>query len=99
MNIKPKTNLGKWSVGLNSFFLISIILSIILVKVLGVLNFGDRWWDVAVPILFLLSISGFILGIIAITKKKERSLLVYLSIVISVLMILFIFLHSLFIND
>ena len=99
MNIKPKTSLGKWSVGLNTFFLIVIIISIILVKVLGILDFGDHWWDITVPISFSSSIIAFIMGIIAVTKKKERSLLVYLSILIGILTILFIFLHSLFISD
>ena len=96
--IAPKTILGKWSVGLNAFFLIVIIISIVLVKVLGILSFGDHWWDVTVPIVFLASIVGFILGIMAI-KKKDHSILVYLSVVVGLLAILFIFLHSLFISD
>lgn len=99
MKLKPKTRLGRWSAGLNIFFLAAIIISIILVKVLGVLSFGDHWWDVTVPITFSASIIGFITGIIAVTKNKERSLLVYLSILIGLLTILFIPLHSLFISD
>jgi len=42
MIIKPKTKLGKWSVWLNAFFLIVVAISLILVKVLGILNFGDH---------------------------------------------------------
>jgi len=98
MKIAPKTKLGKWSVYLNTFFLIAIAISIILVKVLGILNFGDRWWDITVPIIFLSSIVGFILGLIAI-KKKDYSILVYLSVIVGLLTILFIPLQSLFIND
>jgi len=98
MEIKPKTKLGKWSVWLNTFFLIVIAISLILVKVLGILNFGDHWWDVTVPIVFLASIIGFILGIIAI-MRKDNSFLVYASVVLGFLVILFIPLHSLFIND
>jgi len=94
----PKTKIGKWSVYLNTFFLIIIAVSIILVKVLGILSFDDHWWDITVPIVFLASIVGFILGIIAI-KKKDHSFLVYSSIVIGLLTILFIPLHSLFISD
>ena len=74
-------------------------ISIILVKVLGMLSFGDHWWDVTVPIIFLASIIAFILGIIAIIKNKERSVFVYVSVLIGLLVILFIPLHSLFIND
>jgi len=94
----PKTGSGKWSVWLNAFFVIVIIISVALVKVLGVLSYDDHWWDVTVPILALTTITAFILGIIAIIKK-ERIVLVYISIIIGLLAILFIPLHSLFIND
>jgi len=95
----PKTRLGKWSVWLNAFFLIIIAASIILVNVLGILSYDDHWWDVTVPLVFLASITAFILGLIAIRKNKERSVLVYISVIIGLLAILFILLHSLFIND
>ena len=95
----PKTRSGKWSVWLNAFFLIVITTSIFLVNVLGVLSYDDHWWDVTVPIVFSASIAAFILGIIAIRKNKERSILVYISVTIGFLVILFIPLHSLFIND
>jgi len=98
MQLKPQTKFGKWSVWLNAFFLIIITISIILVNVLGILSYDDHWWDVTVPILALATITAFILGIIA-TIKKERSVLVYISIIIGLLAILFIPLHSLFIND
>ena len=99
IDFMPKTRSGKWSVWLNAFFLIAIVISIILVNVLGLLSFDDHWWDVTVPIVFFASIIAFILGIIAVRKNKERSALVYASVIIGLLSILFIFLHSLFIND
>ncbi|MBM3255880.1 MAG: hypothetical protein FJZ04_00190 [Candidatus Moranbacteria bacterium] len=95
----PKTKLGKWSVGLSSFFVTVVFFSIILVKILGILSFGDRWWDVTVPIAFLASIIAFILGIMDIRKNEETAVLVYLAVIIGFLTILFIPLHSLFIND
>jgi hypothetical protein len=99
IDIMPKSHLGKWSVWLNTFFLIIIITSIILVNVLGILSFDDHWWDVTVPLVFFATIAAFIIGIITIRKNKEQSVLVYVSVIISLLAILFIFLHSLFIND
>jgi len=95
----PKTKLGKWSVGLNIFFLIAIIASIILVKIFKVLNFDDRWWDVTVAVSFPASIIALITGLLAVRKNKDSSGLVYLSIFIGICTILFILLHSLFIND
>ncbi len=99
LNFVPKTRLGKWSVWLNAFFLITIGISIVLVNVLGVLSYDNHWWDVTVPITFLASIVAFILGIIAIIKNKENSSLVFISVTVGLLVILFIPLHSLFIND
>lgn len=97
MNVKPKTKLGRWSIGLNIFFLIIIIASIMLVKVFNVLDFDDTWWDVTATV-FLAPIISLVLGIIAL-KKKENSQLVYLSIFFSALVVIFILLHSLFISD
>ncbi|PIN87996.1 hypothetical protein COV12_00860 [Candidatus Woesearchaeota archaeon CG10_big_fil_rev_8_21_14_0_10_32_24] len=77
--------------------MIVIIASIILVKVLGILSFDDIWWDITVNV-FLAPIVAFILGIMAI-RKKDNSVLVYSSVVVGLLAILFILLHSLFISD
>jgi hypothetical protein len=98
MKLNPQTKSGKWSVWLNAFFLIIITASITLVNGLGILSYDDRWWDITVPIVFLASIVGFIFGVISIIKK-ERSILVYISVIVGLLTILFIPLHSLFIND
>ena len=95
----PKTKLGKWSVGLHIFFLIAIIASIILVKILKVLNFDDHWWDVTVPIVFSASIVALIIGIIAKRKYQDSSISVLLSILLGLCVILFIIFHSLFITD
>jgi energy-converting hydrogenase Eha subunit A len=99
MIIKPETKLGKWSVGLNILFLIGIVFAVFSTSVLGILDMDiGHWWDIEVAIIFPASIIAFILGIIAI-KKKDHSVLVYSSVVIGLLTILFILLHSLFISD
>ena len=94
----PKTGIGKWSVILNVIFLLVIGISIVLVKVLGVLSFDDHWWDVTV-LIFIASIASFFMGIRAFTKHKDKALSVMLSILIGLASILFLLLHSLFIND
>jgi hypothetical protein len=99
MKLKSQTKLGEWSVKLSALFLIIITISVILVNVLGVLSYDDHWWDVTVSIIFFASIVAFVLGIIAIIKNKEQSVFVYISVAIGLLVILFIPLHSLFIND
>ena len=97
IHMMPRTRLGKWSVGLNTFFLIVIAASILLVEVLGLLSV--RWWDVTVPVAFSASIIAFVLGMIAVRRNRETSVLVYASVIIGFLTILFIPLHSLFISD
>jgi len=97
-NIAPKTVLGKWTVGLNILFLIVIITSIILVKGIGVLSFDDLWWDIT-ALIFFVPIIALMIGLVSVIKDKERSVLVYVSIFISICVILFILLHSLFISD
>ena len=95
----PKTLSGKWSVWLNALFLITIITSVLLVKVLGILSYDNHWWDVTAALIFPASIAAFILGLIAIRKDKEPSVFVRASVIIGILTILSILLHSLFIND
>ena len=95
----PTTNLGKWSVALSAFFLIAIAASVVSVVVLDILSFDDKWWDATVAITFPASIVALATGIVAITKDRDRSVSVYLSVFVGVCTVLFIFLHSLFIND
>ncbi len=95
----PQTKLGKWSVGLNAFFLIAIAASIVSVKLLKILSFDDHWWDVTVAVSFPASIIALIIGIIAVRKYNDRSILVIFSVIIGLCTVLFIPLHSLFIND
>lgn len=95
----PRSTLGKWSVGLNTFFLIAIAASLVLVKILKILSFDDHWWDATVAVSFPASIIALITGIIAVRRNKERSISVALSIIIGLCTILFVLFHSLFIND
>jgi len=95
----PQIKLGKWLVGLNAFFLIAIVASIVSVKLLKILSFDDHWWDVTVAVSFPASIIALIIGIIAVRKYNDRSILVILSVIIGLCTVLFIPLHSLFIND
>jgi len=91
--------LGRWSVALNTVFLVAIAASIVIVKVLGLLSFGDHWWDVTVAIIFPASIIALIIGIIAARKHHDRSVMVRVSICVSCCTVLFVLLHSLFISD
>ncbi len=84
---------------LNVFFLMIICVSVLFVSVLGVLSYDDHWWDVTVPVAFFASIMAGIFGVMSLVGEKQRSILVYTSVFISLLAILFILTHSAFMND
>ncbi len=95
----PKTRIGKWSVGLTMFFLL-LITAFFAFMLFDLVTFDEgHWWDLTVGVAVPLFISAFITGIITVKKNKDRSILVYLSIFIDLCAILFLLLHSLFIND
>lgn len=95
----PATTFGKLSVALNVLFLVAVSVSVVLVKVLGLLSFGDRWWDITVGVVFPGSVVGAILGIIAMARGRDRGFLVRASILVGVCTFLFLISHSLFISD
>jgi len=95
----PKTQIGKLPVGLTMLYLLLLIVFFVFM-LFGLVTFDEgHWWDWTVGISVLLIISSFITGIIAIIKSKNRSVLVYISVFITSCSILFLLLHSLFIND
>jgi hypothetical protein len=99
MKILPQGHLGKWSVRLT--ILVLLLLTIFFAfMVLDLVSFDEgHWWDFTVGVVVPIEIIAFILSIIALRKTKEHSVLTYISFIIGFCAILFIFLHSLFIND
>jgi len=95
----PQTKSGTWSVGLYAVFVIAVAAAITLVLGLNWLDFGDTWWDVSVAILLVISLTALALAIIARTKYQDRSISVLVSLLLGILVIIFLFIHSLFIND
>ena len=96
----PKTILGKWSLGLIIAMPILFIIGVSFVDTLyqSVSAGGTIIKDIAArPALALTMLAGmgagiaaFITGLIAILKKKERTLLVYASTVVGAGLILFL---------
>ena len=84
ISVLPKTSLGRWSVG----FALAFILFFVFAEVLTGFNlFGPGFNPVLTVILaiVLVGISGaaFITGLISIIKNKERSVLVFVGMVIT----------------
>lgn len=107
---KPLSKPGKYSVCFQIIFLIALAVILFLVFGVKALSFDQAptfrflgensltWWDVTVPILGILSLFSFVTGITALAKK-DRSISLILSVLAGICTILFVLLHSLFIND
>lgn len=99
MRVLPKSKSGKWAIGFTMIFLLLLIIFFIFM-LFGVVTFDKgHWWDATVGIAVPVEIIAFILSIITLRKRKDKSVLIYLSTALGICLILFLLLHSLFIND
>lgn len=99
LTIFPKTTLGKWAVMLILGFFLFLGIFFILV------NLGERGGEtifINIKLLIFYSlaaisaISSFVTGLISIFKKKEKSVLVFLSVILGFLVLLWILSEILF---
>ena len=98
MAVIPKNPLGKWSIGLILGFFLFLILFFILVG-LGQRG-GDTFFSnllLTIPMLIAVAsaIGSFVVGIIGIIKK-ERAILVFISILIGLMVFVYSALELLF---
>lgn len=89
----PKTTLGKWSVGLIIIFF--LLFSLFQFLVTSGQRGGETFFDnliLTIPAL-LMGISGilaFFAGLISIAKRKERSVLVFLTTAFGLFVLIFV---------
>lgn len=85
----PKSRLGTGSVGLNIFSVSTFIFFYIFAELLNVIT-SDILVTIFGATAVIASIIAFFTGVIAVIKNKERSVLVFLSIIIGFVVIAFI---------
>jgi len=91
----PKTKPGKWSLWLLVGFLLLLLFTSVVV--IGLFNqeggktFADNLF-ISIPIFgaFGSAITSFVTGVISVWKYKERSLFVFITVVLGLLITLFI---------
>jgi hypothetical protein len=87
ISVLPKTSLGIWSVGLAIAFILSFVLAQVLSGLAGVELLGSGFDPVLAVILNIVFIgtsgAAFVTGLISMIKKRERSVLVFMGMVIS----------------
>ena len=90
VKVKPETRLGKWSVGAVIFILLYFSLALSLDFDLmedPSLIATVLFWSI-LALLFIVGAIALFAGIISITKDKERSLLVFVSTAIGLILFL-----------
>ena len=94
ITVLPKTPLGKWSVGLFAACILLFVLLGVLLVFLGVYAGEDGRFQLLAPILgfayWVLGVGSFVIGLISIIKSRERSILVFLVLVVGFLVLLMI---------
>ena len=88
IGILPKSSLGRWSVGLAAAFILLSILFAVLTGLGG--EPGPFALIFLVNVVIGISfIAAFITGLVSIIKSKERSVLVYLAVLVGFWALLF----------
>lgn len=90
INFLPKSRWGKWSAGLNMFFLLVSIFFYIFAELLNVIT-SDMVVTIFGATAVIASVIAFFIGITSVIKNKERSILVFISIFVGFVVLLFIF--------
>lgn len=89
----PKTRLGKWSVGLIIVFFALLFAGRLVAAATG--GGGETFYD-NIPLSLtmlsavLSSVAAFFVGLVAVVKRHERSVMVYLSMLIGFLFLGFV---------
>ena len=81
---RPATRLGWWAVALTAVFIVMFIINATVFMVASQ-EFSDRWWQKnLLPfygiLMLLCGLSGGVVGLIALIRKRERSWLVWLTL-------------------
>src|SRR5689334_19677758 len=85
----PKSRLGTWTAGLNIFFLLVCIFLYIFAELKHVI-ISDSLIGIVGATSLIALVTVFFTGIIAVIKNKERSVLVFLAILIGSVILAFI---------
>lgn len=93
MKVLPKTQLGKWSIGLIVAAFCLLIIGVIVVRVFhqtgGKTIFSNLYISIPMLSAGASAVAAFVTGVISVWKYKERGLLVAVPIIIGFLVTMF----------
>ena len=88
ISILPKTSLGRWSVGIAAAVILLVLLNILLgPNIQNVLEFSSGSIELRIffVALCIFGMGSLLTGLISIIKSKERSILVFLALVVGLI--------------
>ena len=89
ISILPKTSLGRWSVGLAAAFILVVVLNILLQD-----GLEFKSGSVELRIFFIahciFGMGSLLTGLVSIIKSKERSILVFMALVVGLISLVII---------
>lgn len=88
-NEKPHTKLGWWAIWLGIVFVIMFVANVIVFSLLS----DETFWRQAIlpfyaPLMLFCGLAGGIVGLVAVFRKHEYSLLVWMAILLGVFVVL-----------
>ena len=93
----PESPLGKWAVVMTLIYVILIIVFFLFMAI-GMVDFDTgHWWDITLGIAVPMALIAFVLSIMAV--RKDRTILIWCSLALGILVVLFLLTHSLYIHD
>jgi len=84
MRLLPRTRAGKWALGLSVAFIVLITVKII------------AFLPLPTFVVAALGLVGFIMGIVAILKNKDRAILTFMAILVGLVIMLWTVLEFIF---
>ena len=82
MKLLSQAKTGRWSAGLMLLFLVLMFLKFS--------ELAEYWLPLPTPVIAVLPVVGFFLGIVSVVKHRDRSILTLVSILLGLLVIAWI---------
>lgn len=93
----PESRLGKWAIGMTLTCVLLLVIFFLFMAI-GLVDFNTgHWWDITIGIAVPIELLAFVLSIISV--KKERTVLIYCSLILGIMAVIFLLTHSLYIHD
>lgn len=87
----PATKPGQWSVWLEAIFIVMFIVNVLILSfVKDETAYRQFIMPFYAPIMLLCGLAGGVFGLIAVTRKQERALLVWLAVLVGLFVLLLV---------